>query len=122
MAQPGCWRLSITLDAELCANALDGVSGRFGRPEMTKPDQGSHRLRLNGPAATGARPPLDGGQRALLCRDLRRAALAVAGVRMLLSAPLPECGPGSPTGTPTPLETDVVHRADHTITQPDQKA
>ena len=35
------WRLSNTLEAEFCADALDEAISRFGPPEIMNTDQGS---------------------------------------------------------------------------------
>ena len=45
------WRLSITMDAEFCVDALEEALARFGKPEIFNTDQGSQ---FTGAAFTGA--------------------------------------------------------------------
>ena len=58
------WRLSNTLDAGFCTDALDEALARHGTPEIFNTDQGSQftRLRLHRALAGGRHPDLDGRQ------------------------------------------------------------
>lgn len=85
------WRLSNTLEAEFCANALAEAIARFGSPEIMNTDQGSQftafvwtdLLRKQ-----GGHPHLDGRQGSLPRQHLHRTALAQPQIRMRLPARL----------------------------------
>ena len=74
------WRLSNTLDAGFCVEALDEALTRHGQPEIFNTDQGQpvHRLRLHRALAGGRCPNLDGRQGPLHGQHLHRAAVALA--------------------------------------------
>jgi len=72
------WRISNTLEADFCVEALNEAIHKFGPPEILNPDRVAvHVLRLDGPAETGGHPDLDGRQRALHRQHLHRAPLAL---------------------------------------------
>ena len=58
------WRLSNTLDASFCIEALDEALARHGRPEIFNTDQRQpvHELRLHRAPAGARHPDLDGWQ------------------------------------------------------------
>ena len=74
------WRLSNTLDAGFCVEALDEALTRHGQPEIFKYRSGQpvHRLRLHRTLAGGRCPNLDGRQGPLHGQHLHRAAVALA--------------------------------------------
>ena len=82
------WRLSNTLDASFCVEALEEALARHGTPEIFNTDQGQpvHRLRLHRAPADGRRPDLDGRQGPVPGQHLHRAAVAFAQIRGRLSA------------------------------------
>ena len=84
------WRISNTLEAEFCVEALNEAIHKFGPPEIMNTDQGSpvHILRLDRPAEAGQDQDLHGRQSPLSGQHLHRAPLAVAEVRMRLPARL----------------------------------
>jgi transposase InsO family protein len=85
------WRISNTLEADFCVEALNEAVDRFGPPEIMNTDQGSQftsfawtdRLKRIGTrtslsAIAGNRlPATDGRQGALSRQHLHRASLAV---------------------------------------------
>ena len=58
------WRLSNTLDAGFCTEALEEALARYGAPEIFNTDQGSQftSFAFTGPPAGGRRAHLDGWQ------------------------------------------------------------
>ena len=76
------WRLSNTMDASFCVEALDDALG-WRAPEILNTDQGAQFTSegLCGPGADGGRDVLDGRPRPLPRQHLHRAAVAVAEVR-----------------------------------------
>lgn len=84
------WRLSISMTADFCIEAVEEAIARHGKPEIFNTDQGSQftgtRLRRS---AHRARHPDQHGQQRLLARQrLRRTALEEREVRRGLSARL----------------------------------
>ena len=85
------WRISSTLEADFCVEALNEAIHKFGPPKIMNmehgraigssghatPGQPIHVLRLDRPAEAGRRPDLDGWQRPLPRQHLHRAPLAV---------------------------------------------
>ncbi|WP_422075732.1 DDE-type integrase/transposase/recombinase [Tranquillimonas rosea] len=72
------WRLSNTLEAEFCAEALDEAIARFGPPEIMNTDQGSqgglNRSSQHGQFqhSRGSRPvPLPGFSSRVFCEVAR---------------------------------------------------
>ena len=84
------WRISNTLEADFCVEALNEAVHKFGQPEIMNTDQGIavHVLRVDGPAAADGRSHLDGRQGAVPRQHLRRAAVAHAQIRVRLPARL----------------------------------
>ena len=83
------WRISNTLEADFCIEALNEAIHRFGPPEIMNTDQQSvHILGLDQPAAPSGRAHLDGRQGAVPRQHLRRAALAILEIRVRLPARL----------------------------------
>lgn len=84
------WRISNTLDADFCVEALNEAIHRFGPPEIMNTDQGSQftsfawtdRLKRVGTRIS------DGRQGAMPRQHLHRAPVAVPEVRMRLPARL----------------------------------
>ena len=74
------WRLSNTLDAGFCVEALDEALTRHGQPEIFNTDQGSQftGFALHRALAGGRCPNLDGRQGPLHGQHLHRAAVALA--------------------------------------------
>ena len=85
------WRVSITLEAAFCVEALEEALARHGRPEIFNTDQGaqftSHDFTsvLHQRAAQGRDRHQHGWQGRLAGQRLRRAALAIDQVRGGLS-------------------------------------
>ena len=76
------WRLSITLAADLCVEALEEALARHGRPEIFNTDQGiSSAARLHRGAEERRNRGQHGRQGRLARQRLRRAALADDQVR-----------------------------------------
>ena len=77
------WRLSITLDAAFCVEALEEALARHGKPEIFNTDQGSQ---FTGEAFTGVLTTTardqHGRQGRLARQRLRRAAVAQREVRL----------------------------------------
>jgi putative transposase len=74
------WRVSITLEAAFCVEALEDALARHGRPEVFNTDQGSqfvHQSQLHGRAAPGWYRHQHGRQGLLARQRRRRAALAI---------------------------------------------
>lgn len=85
------WRISNTLEADVCVEALNEAIHKFGPPEIMNMEHGRaigssghatsrqpvHVLRLDRPAEAGRHPDLDGRQGALPRQHLHRASLAV---------------------------------------------
>ena len=73
------WRLSNTLDAEFCIDALEEALARHGRPEIFNTDQGRgqpvHQPALHRRLDRGRRPGVDGRARPLDGQRVHRAAL-----------------------------------------------
>ena len=96
------WRISNTLEADFCVEALNEAIHRFGAPGIMNMEHGRaigsvghatswvaiHALCLDRPAETGRHPDLDGRQRALPRQYLHRTPLTVPEVRMCLTARL----------------------------------
>ena len=72
------WRLSITLEAAFCVEALEEALARHGRPEIFNTDQGSQ---FTGEAFTGVLTRNAIAISSLARQRLRRAALAIGQVR-----------------------------------------
>src|SRR4051794_38857039 len=77
------WRLSITLEAAFCVEALEEALACYGRPEIFNTDQGSpvHRRGLHRCADQERDRHQHGRQGRLARQRLRRAALAIGQVR-----------------------------------------
>ena len=84
------WRLSITMEAEFCVEALEEALARHGRPEIFNTDQGSQFTShdFTGVLTQGRDRHQHGRQGRLARQRLRRAALAVGQIRGGLSASL----------------------------------
>jgi putative transposase len=84
------WRISNTLEADFCVEALNEAIHKFGQPEIMNTDQGSavHILRLDGPLAPDRRAHLDGRQGPVPRQHLHRAPVADAEIRVRLPARL----------------------------------
>ncbi len=54
-AQVLAWRLSITLEADFCVEALEEALARHGKPEIFNTDQGSQFTRTSSPGAEACR-------------------------------------------------------------------
>ena len=82
------WRLSNTLDASFCVEALDEALTRHGQPEVFNTDQGSQftGFAFTGRLQGGRCPYFDGRQGPLPGQHLHRAAVALAQIRGCLSA------------------------------------
>ena len=74
------WRLSNTLDAAFCTDALDAALAKYGKPEIFNTDQGSQFTgdALRRAITGGGGEDLDGRQGALARQRLHRASLALA--------------------------------------------
>ena len=84
------WRLSITLEAEFCLEAVEEALARHGKPEIFNTDQGSQftSAAFTGLLLDNADRDQHGWQRRLARQRLRRAAVAVGQIRGGLSAGL----------------------------------
>jgi putative transposase len=84
------WRISNTLEADFCVEALNEAVHKFGVPEIMnyRPGQPVHVLRVDGPAATDGGSHLDGRQGPVPRQHLRRATMAHAQIRVRLPARL----------------------------------
>ena len=74
------WRISNTLEADFCVEALNEAIHRFGPPEIMNTDQGSQFtsfVRTDRPTDAGRYPDLDGWQGPVPGQHLHRTALAV---------------------------------------------
>ena len=132
------WRLSNTLEAEFCADALDETIARFGPPEIMNTDQGSQftafawtdRLRR-----AGVRISMDGKGRFLdnifierLWRSLKYECAYLhawetgSEVRAGLRTWLDFYNHRRPHAALDRRPPDGVYRTDTTIMQPDQEA
>ena len=81
------WRLSNTLDAGFCVEALEEARTRHGQPEIfNRSGQPVHRLRLHRALAGGRCPDLDGRPGPVHGQHLHRAAVALPQIRGCLSA------------------------------------
>ena len=91
------WRLSNTLDARFCVDALHEALERYGPPEIFNSDQGSqfHQRRLHRRAQGGWHLHLDGRQGPLDGQRVHRAVVAIAQVRMRLPVRVRNRFPGS---------------------------
>ena len=77
------WRLSITMEAEFCVEAVEEALARHGKPEIFNTDQGSQFT------STGVHRPADrqrhrhqhGRQGRMARQRLRRAAVAIRQIR-----------------------------------------
>ena len=101
------WRLSNTLDASFCTDALDEALTRHSAPEIFNTDRGArqpvHQLCLHRALAGARHPGLDGWQGPVHGQYLHRASVALAQIRGDLSprdrrrlhgpAPDPRMGP-----------------------------
>ena len=77
------WRLSITLTADFCIEALEEALGRYGKPEIFNTDQGSQFTSLDFITVlkeAEIKISMD-GQRRLARQCLRRAPLAIGEIR-----------------------------------------
>ena len=81
------WRLSNTMDARFCIDALEEALARFGTPEIFNTDQGCavHLDCLHRQACGRRHPNLDGRAWALDGQRVHRTAVALAQVRGHLS-------------------------------------
>ena len=81
------WRVSITMEAAFCVEALEEALARHGRPEIFNTDQGSQFTShdFTERAAQGRHRHQHGWQGRLAGQRLRRAALAIDQVRGGLS-------------------------------------
>jgi len=85
------WRLSNTLDAAFCVEALADAMAQYGKPEIFNTDQSLprtpirgqpvHQRRVHKHAQTGRRRALDGRPRPLHGQHLHRAAVGLAQIR-----------------------------------------
>ena len=93
------WRLSNTLDAGFCVEALDEALTRHGQPEIFNTDQGSQftGFAFTGRLQAGRCPNLDGRQGPLHGQHLHRAAVgARLNTRLSICTTLPTASrPGS---------------------------
>jgi len=82
------WKLSNTMEADFCIEALQEALARFGRPEIFNTDQGSQFTspRVHPGAEGRRRADQHGRQGPLDGQRLHRAAVAVDQVRIRLSA------------------------------------
>ena len=73
------FRLSISMDASFCIEAVEEALGRYGAPEIFNTDQGSpvHQHGLHQGAARQRDRDQHGWQRIVARQRLRRAALAI---------------------------------------------
>ena len=79
------WRLSNTMDARFCIDALNAALADYGNPEISNTDQGMpvpYRLRLHRRPQKRRRAHLHGRSRPLHGQHLHRAAVAVAEIRL----------------------------------------
>ena len=72
------WRVSITMEADFCVEALQEAIARHGRPEIFNTDQGRpvHQRRVSGGAGKPRYPGQHGWQGAVPGQHLYRAAVA----------------------------------------------
>jgi putative transposase len=83
------WRISNTLEADFCVEALNEAIHKFGVPEIMNTDQGSSSRPSRGrTGCADRRAHLDGRQGPVPRQHLRRAAMAHAQIRVRLSARL----------------------------------
>ena len=84
------WRLSNTMDASFCVEALAEALAQYGPPAIFNTDQGSQftSLEFTSDAQRRRRADLDGRQGPLDGQRLHRAAVALAQVRVRLPARL----------------------------------
>ena len=77
------WRLSNTLDAGFCTDALEEALARYGTPEIFNTDQGSQftSMGVHRPPAGDRDPHLDGRPGPVHGQHLHRAAVALAQMR-----------------------------------------
>jgi putative transposase len=77
------WRLSITMEAAFCIEAVEEALARYGKPEIFNTDQGSQFTSIDFTAVLKKSRDchLDGRQGRLAGQCLRRAALAVDQIR-----------------------------------------
>ena len=77
------WRLSITMEAEFCVEALEEALARHGRPEIFNTDQGSQftSADFTGVLIRQRHRDQHGRQGALAGQHLRRAAVAQPEIR-----------------------------------------
>jgi putative transposase len=78
------WRLSNTMDADVCVAALNDAMDAHGRPEISNTDQGSqfHQPRVHRRAGGRGHTHLDGRSRTLDGQRVHRTAVALAQIRM----------------------------------------
>jgi putative transposase len=88
-------RVSITMEADFCVEALEEALAKYGRPEIFNTDQGSHRRGLHRRPSQGRRRHQHGRQGLLARQCLCRKALAIRQVRGGLSQGLQD-GDGGP--------------------------
>ncbi|KIN70420.1 Transposase [Sulfitobacter noctilucae] len=85
------WRISNTLEADFCVEALNEPIHRFGPPEIMNTDRAaSSRPSFGLPTEAGWHPDLDGRQGSVPGRHLCRTPVAAAEIRVRLSACLRE--------------------------------
>ncbi len=91
------WRLSITMEAAFCIEAVEEALARHGRPEIFNTDRGIavhlHRLHRRAEEVTDCH--LDGWQGCVARQCLRRAALAFDQIRGSLPPCLQDCVRGT---------------------------
>ena len=83
------WRLSNTMDAGFCVEALEEALARFGKPEIFGSGQSVHQQRLHRRSAGGRDQDQHGWPGTLDGQCLHRAALAVPEIRMRLMSQVP---------------------------------
>ena len=90
------WRLSNTLDASFCVEALREALARYGAPEIFNSDQGSpvYQRRFHRRAQGGGHSYLDGRQGPMDGQCVYRAAVAIAQVRVRLPGRVRHRRPG----------------------------
>ena len=81
------WRISNTLEADFCVEALNEAIHKFGPPEIMNTDRiAVHIFCLDGSTAPNGRPYLHGWERPVPRQHLHREALANPEIRVRLPA------------------------------------
>src|SRR6266513_3851797 len=89
------WRLSNTLTADFCIEALEEALKKFGPPEIFNTDQGSHERGVAGAAEGRRRGDQHGWPRSLDRQRVHRAAVEEREIRGGVSAGVPERARGA---------------------------